>query len=63
MHILLVEDDAAMAAYVQKGLHECGHTVDVAASGRDIAQAGRSRTRPAGAQSHPRRASWGCQSA
>ncbi|MBT3928036.1 MAG: response regulator transcription factor [Rhodospirillaceae bacterium] len=35
MHILLVEDDAEMAAYVQKGLQESGHTVDVAVTGPD----------------------------
>jgi DNA-binding response OmpR family regulator len=26
MHILLVEDDAEMAAYLQKGLKEFGHS-------------------------------------
>ncbi len=35
MHILLVEDDAEMAAYLQKGLKEFGHIVDAAATGPD----------------------------
>ena len=35
MHILLVEDDSETAAYVQKGLHESGHIVDVATTGPD----------------------------
>ena len=35
MHILIVEDDAEMAAYVKKGLSESGHTVDTAATGTD----------------------------
>ena len=35
MHVLLVEDDSETAAYVQKGLLEFGHTVDVAATGPD----------------------------
>ena len=35
MHILLVEDDAETAAYIEKGLREFGHTVDAAATGPD----------------------------
>ena len=35
MHVLLVEDDSETAAYLRKGLRECGHTVDVAATGSD----------------------------
>ncbi|ANQ83544.1 response regulator transcription factor [Azoarcus olearius] len=35
MKILLVEDDAQQAGYIRKGLQEAGHTVDVAADGRD----------------------------
>jgi two-component system OmpR family response regulator len=35
MHILLVEDDAEMAAYLQKGLKESGHIIDTAATGPD----------------------------
>ena len=35
MHILLVEDDAEMAAYLQKGLKESGYIVDAAATGPD----------------------------
>jgi two-component system OmpR family response regulator len=35
MHILLVEDDAETAAYIEKGLREIGHTVDAAATGPD----------------------------
>ena len=35
MHILLVEDDAKMAAYLQKGLKESGHIIDTAATGPD----------------------------
>ena len=33
--ILLIEDDAETAAYLQKGLEESGFTVDVAGDGRD----------------------------
>lgn len=33
MYILIVEDDEATAAYIQKGLVEAGHTVDLAAAG------------------------------
>ena len=35
MHVLLAEDDAETAAYIEKGLREIGHTVDVAATGPD----------------------------
>jgi len=35
LHILLVEDDKAAAAYLTKGLTESGHVVDVAADGED----------------------------
>jgi two-component system OmpR family response regulator len=35
MRILLIEDDAATAAYIAKGLREEGHVVDHAANGRD----------------------------
>jgi len=35
MRILVIEDDAATASYVAKGLHEAGHTVEVARTGRD----------------------------
>ena len=35
MRILIVEDDAATAGYLQKGLGESGHVVDHAASGPD----------------------------
>ena len=33
--ILIVEDDAATAAYLAKGLVEAGHSVEIAANGRD----------------------------
>ena len=33
MHVLIVEDDEATAAYVQKGLVEAGHTADIAVQG------------------------------
>ena len=33
MHILIVEDDEATAAYIHKGLTEAGHTVDTAREG------------------------------
>ena len=33
MHILIVEDDEATAAYVRKGLIEAGHTVEIANAG------------------------------
>jgi two-component system OmpR family response regulator len=35
MHLLIVEDDAETASYVQKGLTEAGYTVDHADNGRD----------------------------
>ncbi len=35
MRILLVEDDAATAAYISKGLRESGHVIDRTASGPD----------------------------
>lgn len=35
MKLLIVEDDAETAAFVKRGLSEAGHTVDVAAKGRD----------------------------
>lgn len=35
MHILVIEDDAKTANYLQKGLIESGHSVDHAANGKD----------------------------
>lgn len=35
MRILLIEDDSKIQAYVQKGLKEAGHAVDVATNGED----------------------------
>ena len=35
MRILVIEDDAATADYLAKGLHEAGHVVEVARNGRD----------------------------
>lgn len=35
MRILLIEDDLKIQAYVQKGLKEAGHAVDVAMNGED----------------------------
>jgi two-component system OmpR family response regulator len=35
MHLLIVEDDAETASYIQKGLSEAGYTVDHADNGRD----------------------------
>ena len=35
MKLLLVEDDKEVAAYVRRALSEAGHTIDVAAMGRD----------------------------
>lgn len=35
MKILVIEDDALVAAYIQKGLKEHGHTVDHADNGKD----------------------------
>lgn len=35
MRILIVEDDAATAAYIKKGLLEAGHSADIAARGDD----------------------------
>ncbi len=33
MRVLIIEDDQATAAYIQKGLVEAGHTVDIAVQG------------------------------
>ena len=35
MKVLLVEDDAEIAAYLAKGLREAGHAADLATAGRD----------------------------
>lgn len=35
MKLLVIEDDAETSAYIARGLREQGHTVDVAATGRD----------------------------
>ena len=35
MRVLLIEDDCATADYLAKGLHEAGHRVEVARTGRD----------------------------
>ncbi|MDD9855859.1 MAG: response regulator transcription factor [Gammaproteobacteria bacterium] len=35
MRILIIEDDAATAAYIKKGLGEAGHAADIAARGDD----------------------------
>lgn len=35
MRVLIIEDDEATAVYIQKGLIEVGHTVDIAANGDD----------------------------
>jgi two-component system OmpR family response regulator len=35
MRCLVIEDDAQLLAYLEKGLREAGHTVDTAANGRD----------------------------
>jgi two-component system OmpR family response regulator len=35
MNILVVEDDKETAAYITKGLSECGHVVDYASDGRE----------------------------
>ena len=35
MRILLIEDDAEVAAYIEKGLSESGHTVDRAGDGKN----------------------------
>ena len=35
MRVLLIEDDGATADYLAKGLHEAGHRVEVARTGRD----------------------------
>ncbi len=34
MHLLMIEDDADVAAYINKGLNEAGHTVDLAPDGK-----------------------------
>ncbi len=42
MQLLIVEDDEATAGYIQKGLSEAGHNVDVAAAGDEgLEMAGR----------------------
>lgn len=35
MHVLIVEDDAETAGFMQKGLQEAGHVVELAHDGRD----------------------------
>ncbi len=35
MHVLIIEDDEATCAYIQKGLAEAGHLVDIATRGDD----------------------------
>lgn len=35
MRCLVIEDDAQLRAYIEKGLREAGHTVDTASNGRD----------------------------
>lgn len=35
MRVLIIEDDEATAAYIQKGLIEAGHIVDIATDGED----------------------------
>jgi two-component system OmpR family response regulator len=35
MRILIIEDDSETAGFVSRGLKETGHTVDIAANGRD----------------------------
>jgi two-component system OmpR family response regulator len=35
VRILVIEDDAAVAAYIRKGLDELGYTVDIADNGKD----------------------------
>jgi len=35
MRCLVIEDDAQLRAYIEKGLREAGHTVDTAGNGRD----------------------------
>ncbi len=35
MKILLIEDDAETASYIQRGLAEAGHVIDLAADGRE----------------------------
>jgi two-component system OmpR family response regulator len=35
MRILVIEDDAAVAGYIRKGLDELGYTVDIADNGKD----------------------------
>jgi len=41
MRILIIEDDAATAAYIKKGLAEAGHSADIAARGDDGLQMAR----------------------
>ena len=35
MRILVVEDDREVARFIERGLKEAGHTVDLASDGRD----------------------------
>lgn len=35
MHLLVIEDDARVSAYIAKGLREAGHIVDTADNGKD----------------------------
>lgn len=41
MRILVVEDDTRVASFVQRGLQEEGHSVDVLYDGRDVAEQAR----------------------
>ncbi|MFF3378661.1 response regulator transcription factor [Streptomyces sp. NPDC002680] len=41
MHVLLVEDDPAIAEPLERGLKRYGHTVHLAATGRDALRAGK----------------------
>ena len=46
MHVLLAEDDVETAAYIEKGLREIGHTVDVAVTTIASLTPGRMATNP-----------------
>ena len=35
MHILVIEDDQEVSAYISKGMRETGHTIDTADNGKD----------------------------
>ena len=55
MKLLVVEDDAETRAYLERGLREAGHAIDVATDGRDGMFLATANGRPRSAMNHKRR--------